>query len=232
MRKFIIVMAAVLLSLSAAGCGLASSASSGKNRLFDIGEETCSVKEGLVYLVNMRNAYSDYAGLDLWDAISADSSGDASAEEKLEELVYSRLLYIYCLDLMAQEDDITLSAAEEALISQAAQAYYESLSDTDLAYLDTDTSDFELYYTHFALAEKYYEKKTADVTLSSAASTEEEEEQLLEAAKEEAMEAYMEAFVSTVEITIYEGALLQTASGDAQVQTAVFFSIYNEYVSQ
>ena len=189
------------------------------------------MKEANVYLANMRGIYADDLGTDLWSAI--DASGDASAEEKLEDLVISRLLYIYCLDQMAEAAGVSLSAAQEALITQAAEAYYATLTEADLDYLDVSVSDLEKYYSHFALAESYYEQETADVVLSEAASSEEEEEEMLAQARAEAIEAQYETFIAGVEIAVTDDPFGDDAQeASSEVTTNQFFSVYNACMTQ
>ena len=227
MKRIMMIFLAAVLCVLSAGC----ESTSENKYLFAVGGEKCTMKEANLYLVNMRDVYSDDLGTDLWSQI--DTSGDATAEEKLEDLVISRLLYIYCLDQMADAAGVTLSADEEDLIVQAAEAYYGTLTEADLSYLDVRSSELEEYYGHFALAEKYYEQETADVVLSEAASSEEEEAQMLAAAREEAIAAQYEAFIAGVEIAVADDPFGEDAEAAAEgVTTNQFFSVYNEYIAE
>lgn len=225
-RKHVGIIAAVILpAILLCGC---SGSLTGNESLFEIGTTACSLKEARVYLVNMREVYENDSGLDLWTQIA---SGDASAEEDLEDLVITRLLYIYCLDLMAQEEGVSLTEAEEAVLSEAAQVYMDTLTDADQAYLDVSMEEVAEYYGHFALAAKYYDLKTADVILTQTASSDAQQEALLEEAKADAISAEYEAFVAGVTITVDDEALSGESDETADVTTNQFFAIYNEFMA-
>lgn len=195
--------------------------------LFAVGTGRCTVQEALIYLLNIQGAYTDDIGDSLWPSMV---SGDASVQETAEDLVISRLLYIYCMDQMAENEGVALTEEEENLISSAAAAYMETLTASDLEILDVDAGDIEEYYAHFALAEKYYDEKTADVIISQTASSEEEQEALLEEAKEAAIEADYEEFLAGVQIEVDETVLSEAAEAAGNVTTNQFFEIYNGYM--
>ena len=233
MKYFRTSMAAVILmAVLSGGMLLLSGCSASEDLvqetyLFAVGTDRCTVREALVYLVNMQEAYTDDVGESLWSSIV---SGDAAAQDTAEDLVISRLLYIYCLDQMAQNESVTLTEEEEGLIEQAAAAYLETVTEEDAAQLGIDAEDIAEYYAHFALAEKYYDEKTADVIISQTASSEAEQEALLAEAKEEAIDAVYEEFIAGVQIEVDDSVLSEAAEGTDGVTTNQFFEVYNTYM--
>ncbi len=126
------------------------------NNVFSVNGTKCSLEEFRLYLCNYKNLYGMAYGVDLW--------GNASETESLEAYVKAvaldELARIYCMEQIAGEQDITLTTEEKEAVSQAAEAYYESLTEAELTYIGVKKSNLEDYYTRYALACKLYDVMT------------------------------------------------------------------------
>lgn len=118
-----------------------------------------SLPEAKVYLVNYQNLYGTVAGVDLWQ--QEDQEG--MLEEYIKNLTIAQLTKILSMDSLAKSRDIALEEEELAGVEKAAKAYYESLTDKELAYLEVNESDVEKLYEDYALAQKLYKSLTVDV---------------------------------------------------------------------
>lgn len=127
--------------------------------VFRIKNEDCSLSEAKVLLVNYRNMYEDIYGSGVW---TEDHDG-TSMEDDVKDVTLNQLAKMKAMVLLAQEKGILLSEEEEKAVSQAAEAYYESLSREEIRYLDVSKLSLTELYSDLALATKLYTKLTGGV---------------------------------------------------------------------
>lgn len=163
-KKAVALFLSCLLLLTAAGCGQKETDSTdgsttvvlttgfAKDEVFRIGTESCSKAEVLVYLTNMQNQYESIYGAEIWER----KIGDKTLQEKLKDVVLSRLARIKTMNLLAQQRGTVLSEEEQQKIRAAANAYYASLSETEQQALGIDEPLIEELYGEYALANKVY----------------------------------------------------------------------------
>lgn len=121
--------------------------------------ESYSLPEAKVYLVNYQNLYGTVAGVDLWQQ----KSQEETLGEYIKNLTIAQLTKILSMDSLARSRDIQLEEDELAGVRKAAKAYYESLSEKELDYLEVGESDIEKLYGDYALAQKLYKSLTIDI---------------------------------------------------------------------
>jgi foldase protein PrsA len=131
----------------------------GKDEVFRIEGESCSLSEIMVYLTNTKNQYEDSFGEEIWNI----DSGDESITDNVKENVLARVARIKSLNLMAEDYGITLDSEERQLASQAGEIYYNSLNDTEKSMLNVTRDDIVNMYSEYALAGKVYEYLIADI---------------------------------------------------------------------
>ena len=158
----IIIMACMLAGCT--GCQVANTDIMVSNpltarQLFEIGGNACGMKEAAVYLANYQNIYGTAYTIDLWQH----DFGDESLTDFVKSVTLEELTRVYCMDLLAEVQEIALTEEEMSLVSQAAEEYYASLTADEQSYLDVSESDIEEYYTHYALAQKLYNSLTDGV---------------------------------------------------------------------
>ena len=112
-----------------------------------------------LYLSNYRNLYGSAYGMDLWQY----DFGDASLEDYVKDVTLQELSRIVCMDLLAEKQQMSLTDEENNLVKQAAQEYYDSLSDAEKSYMDVHETDILEAYENYALAEKLYQTLTQGV---------------------------------------------------------------------
>lgn len=127
--------------------------------VFQIGEVNCGIKEAKLYLANYQNIYGEAYTLDLWKH----DFGDISLEEYIKTITLNKLVTVACMTQLASEQGVELTAEDEADISEAAEAYYASLTGEDKEYLGISETELAEYYRHYALAQKVYYYLTSEI---------------------------------------------------------------------
>ena len=155
---------AVLCMALTAGCGntkiVLTTGLSG-DELFKIGNVSCELSEGLVYLVNQKNQYENVYGIEMWDH----NLGEITLEEYLKNQIISQLAQVKSMVLLADEKEIGLSESETELAREAASEYYASLEQSELEILKVDQEKIQKMYEDYCLAFKAYDQITADVSV-------------------------------------------------------------------
>ena len=123
-----------------------------ENEVFRIGDSSCSLPEIMVYLTNMQNQYESIYGQQIW----GHKIGEETLEAKVKDVVLARRAQIKTMNLLAQQRNLALSEQEETQVIRAAQEYYGSLNDTEIAVMGIDESVVEQLYREYALANKVY----------------------------------------------------------------------------
>lgn len=156
------LLCAGMLLTGAAGCGKGDSIHVPQimsRQVLKVDGEGYSLPEAKVYLVNYQNLYGNVAGVDLWK--QEDQEG--MLEEYIKNLTMAQLTKILSMDSLAKSRDIALDEEETIGVQKAAKAYYESLTEKELAYLEVDEADIQKLYEDYALAQKLYKSLTVDI---------------------------------------------------------------------
>lgn len=128
-------------------------------QVFKIDKTACGLKEARVYLTNYQNIYGTAYGLDLWKH----DFGEESLEKYVKDITIEELTHVVCMDLLAEAQGVALTEEELSRTGEAAEEYYASLSEDEIAYLGVTESDILEYYSHYALAQKLYQSLTSSV---------------------------------------------------------------------
>ena len=159
MKKKLSLFFAICLaaSLLFCGCDLGDTAvrfggGPGVFNVFRIGTMACPKSEALVYLANAKNLYGVVNDESLW---TGDYPTDA-LEDGVKKNVLNHLARVYTLNIYALENEITLTDIELSRVSDAADEYYETLSETEKEYFSASRSDINDMYVRYATAMKVY----------------------------------------------------------------------------
>ncbi len=149
------------LCFSFVGCGtkVVLTTGFGKEDVFVVGTEVCTLPEVRVYLTNVQNQYESVYGEEIWDA----QLDGVTLEENVKETVLARIAKVKTMYLISQDRGITLDEEEEALVKAAAISYESSLNETEKEILGIDRELLEKLYRELALANKTYETMIADI---------------------------------------------------------------------
>lgn len=165
-RKWVAGVAACVCSMAVmlSGCQIGNkdivvSNSLSNKQVFKLDKTACGLKEAKVYLTNYQNIYGTAYTIDLWQH----DFGDDSLTDYVKDITLEELTRVYCMDLLAEAQEMTLSEEELAKVAEAANEYYGSLSEEEIAYMGVSELDIEEYYTHYALAQKLYNSLTDGV---------------------------------------------------------------------
>ncbi len=120
--------------------------------VFRIGKQSCPRSEALVYLANAKNLYGVVDGTSLWTG----EYSTAALSDGIKKNVLNHLARVYTLDIYAEENDITLTDIEMDRVSDAADEYFESLSEKEKEYLGVSRSDIAEMYARYGTAMKVY----------------------------------------------------------------------------
>jgi foldase protein PrsA len=128
--------------------------------VFRIEDSTCSLTEIMVYLVNTQKGYESSIGPEVWEK----ETDTGTVESRLKESVLAKVAQIKAMNLLALETGIELDDSEMALADQAADEYYSSLSEADIAAMNNVTLDeIANIYKEQALAAKLYKYIIRDI---------------------------------------------------------------------
>ncbi|MCR5099029.1 MAG: hypothetical protein K6B14_08795 [Lachnospiraceae bacterium] len=152
---FLSICAAV--SLLICGCsigdtGIRFGSGPGVFNVFSIGNMSCPKSEVLVYLGNAKNLYGIVGDVSLW----SEDYPTASLQDGVKNNVLGHLTRVYTLDIYAQENEIELADIELSRVSDAADEYFESLSETEKEYFGVTRDDINDMYIRYATAMKVY----------------------------------------------------------------------------
>jgi len=135
----------------------------GRNDVLSINGEECSKEEARLYLCNYQNLYGNEYGINLWGYDFSVEEAPATLEEYVKDITILQLSNIMCMNQLAKEMDIELTKEEEELLKQVTSAYYDSLSEEELAYMELEKKELQNFYTKYAVAEKLYNTLTQGV---------------------------------------------------------------------
>ncbi len=130
-----------------------------ENELFRVGDIVCTPAEYRVYLINMQKLCE--AGFT--DALWEGEEGRALAAS-VKDNALARISRIKTMVLIANEQEITLTESEERRAADAAAAWYENLSEADLAAMGSpDPETVRHLVTEWVLADKVYQYIIRDI---------------------------------------------------------------------
>lgn len=157
MRWLCSISAAACMALLLSGCQIGDkvivvSKTPNSRQVFQIDRSICELKEAKVYLANYQNIYGTAYTIDLWQH----DFGEPSLSDYVKDVTLEELTMVYCMNLLAEAENMTLSEAEQQKVEQAAEVYYDSLTREEIFYMGVSKADIEEYYTHYALAQKLY----------------------------------------------------------------------------
>jgi foldase protein PrsA len=159
------ILGAIGMCISFSGCEVKTDtpiigkvAGLSKDEAFRVGDNTCTVSELKVVLMDIQNDYkNDFGGNSDWNQ----KMGDTTVGDFIINKAEKEMSVIYAMAALAQKNGVTLSQTEKDKISKAAAEYVGGLSQSELAYTETSTDVVEKIYTNYLLADKLYEKNTS-----------------------------------------------------------------------
>ncbi|MCR5273575.1 MAG: peptidyl-prolyl cis-trans isomerase [Lachnospiraceae bacterium] len=156
-KKYILPAVSVATALFLSACSIGNGEVIIKNNVynhnvFTIGGVSMPISDAKVYVAGFKKDYGTAYGVDLWELdFQTDELASYVKSAALQEMTQ-----VICLNLMAEEAGLTLDEGENDKVKEAADAYFQSLTDTDKDYLNVSESDVASMYESYALAKKMY----------------------------------------------------------------------------
>lgn len=168
MRKIIaLIITTALLVMPLWGCGSKSEDNTkivltsgfGKDEVFRIEDISCYLPEMMVYLTNIQDQYETVYGSEIWDTII----DGVSLEDNVKDNALSKMAQVKAINLLAKKYNIKLDDNEEWVISQATDAYMDSLSPGEINLMGINRDIILTLYREYAISEKLYDEIIRDV---------------------------------------------------------------------
>ncbi len=164
-RWLSVLLASMVLTGSLTGCGLPGNTrvvlttGLAGDQLFKVGKSVCTLPEAMIYVMDYKQQYETAYGVEMWQH----DFGGMTLEEYVKETIIAQLASIKAVTLLTKENDITLDDSEKEKITQAANEYYDALTEDQKTYMNVEKSDVEDLLTAHVLSEKAYSEITKDV---------------------------------------------------------------------
>lgn len=165
----VLVTTVALLSAILSGCTIGNTEfvldknEVGRNHVFSVNGVNCTKEEARLYLCNFQNIYGHEYGIDLWQHDFGEVKEEESLETYVKSITLAELANVMCMTQLAEKQEISLTNEEKDLVSQAADAYYESLSKEEIQYIGLEKNELKEFYEKYAIAQKLYRTLTQGV---------------------------------------------------------------------
>ncbi len=126
-----------------------------KDELFKIENTAADMTEAKILLSDARSEYEALFGSGIWEQ----TIDGVSFDDYVKEQVKTKLIRVYCMNIMAQEKGVVLSRSEKEAVDSAAAAYWESLPDAQRQEGITEEKIGHMF-TEFAVANALYRDMT------------------------------------------------------------------------
>lgn len=124
--------------------------------------DSYSLPQSMIIVATERNRYQQVYTDEIWTVTLDDGS---SFQSYLLGQVQEFLQNLKTMTLLAQDQDITLTSAEKDQIRRLADAYYEGLTEADIAYMGITPEDVLNLYQEYHLANKVVNELTRELDL-------------------------------------------------------------------
>jgi len=134
-----------------------------KDYVFRINGTECTKEEAKLYLCNYQNIYGHEYGVNLWEHDFGHVVSEDSLENYVKDVTLFELANIMCMNLLAKEQELTLTEDELSRVERATEEYYNSLSKDEIAYMGIDKNKLKAFYEKYAIAQKLFDTLTQGV---------------------------------------------------------------------
>lgn len=123
-----------------------------KDEVFRIEHRNCTLPEMMVYLTTTQNRYENVYGEQIWET----KLDGITLEENMKEMVLAQLSQVKAMNLLAEQENITLTPEEMGTVDEAAREYYDLLNEKERKLLGVNKEIIVQLYQEYALANKVY----------------------------------------------------------------------------
>lgn len=198
-KKALAVLIAAGMFLTGCGKGLPMGADVSQAKAY-------TLPQTMIVVATERNQYQEIYTSQIWGVELPDGE---TFEDYLLGQVKEFLQEMKTMNLLAKEQEITLSGDEKEELGKLADEYYQSLSKEDIAYMGITKDDVETMYEEYYLSNKVVSELTKDMDLEISDS---------------------EAKVITIQqIVLSDGNTAADVYGEVTAEGADFSAIAKEY---
>lgn len=165
-KKWMAVFLSSLMLLTLSGCEkgegevkLVLTTGFKKDEIFRIETMSCTLPEVMVYLTNTQDQYESVYGAEIWKT----NLNGVTLEESIKETVLAQLAQIKTMNLLAQQQGVSLDETELEKAGEAAGAYFSSLNEAEQEAMQVTEETIRQLYAELALANKVYEYIIKDI---------------------------------------------------------------------
>lgn len=165
-KKWMAVFLSSLMLLTLSGCEkgegevkLVLTTGFKKDEIFRIETMSCTLPEVMVYLTNTQDQYESVYGAEIWKT----NLNGVTLEESIKETVLAQLAQIKTMNLLAQQQGVSLDETELEKAGEAAGAYFSSLNAAEQEAMQVTEEIIRQLYSELALANKVYEYIIKDI---------------------------------------------------------------------
>lgn len=131
----------------------------GKDEVFRIAEESCTLAELMVYLTTTQNQYENVYGQEIWNT----NLNGVTLEENVKETVLAKIAQIKTMYLLARDKKVELTEQESGQVESAAAEYFSSLNETEVEQMGISLETVRNLYHQYAMADKVYQQIIRDI---------------------------------------------------------------------
>ncbi|MBQ3391876.1 MAG: hypothetical protein IJG52_00515 [Lachnospiraceae bacterium] len=152
-RGIAVLLLCLALLTPVSGCGrrVILTTGFGHNELMRIGNTSCSAAEYRVYLLDMQKRCELLFGTGIWETPIGES-----LDEMIREKALSQSSRVKVVLLLAIQDNIMLTTAEESRAEEAAAYYLSHITEEESGYLRITEEELAKMFEEYQLAHKVY----------------------------------------------------------------------------
>ena len=158
--KSVVALLVIFILTGCGGTQVVLTTGFDKDEIFVVGTERCSLSELEIYLVNIQKTYENVFGEEIWNV----TSDGVTFEESIKNTALAQIAQVKTMYLMALDRGLELDEEEKELVKSAAQEYYSSLNESEVAAFGADEELIEKMYSQMALAQKAYDEIIRDIS--------------------------------------------------------------------
>lgn len=130
-----------------------------EDEVFRVEDKVCTLAQARLFLVNEKNQYEKSFGPELW---KQELDGQ-TFEDYIRDVAQNQLAQMKAMVLLAEREQVVLGEDEKEKMKKAAEVYYSSLTEEEIAILQITEEEICQFYEEYCLADKIYQELTSQV---------------------------------------------------------------------
>ena len=157
MKRYLYVLAVLMLAFVMCGCGSKNDEDTGKPVVLRYNGEDIYLDEVYIYAETVRESYEEKYGTDVWkQSIQSDDGLEINAVDAAKREAISKLIKTKTLITKSGEYGISLTTSEQKEQEKAAQEFYDILTDEQINKVGLEEPTVARVLCESALADKIY----------------------------------------------------------------------------